>query len=287
MAGSLWATLRGSQPELFHITDFIDNWAFGLTPKGAARPVYMWRAPGELQVLGGVLSLLAEAEVVRGEIPHDFSPAVIRCFADHLVDEGIVRDYQADAAVAALCAPFGRGLVEVAMGGGKTYISALIAVLGATVGRGRWLYLVQNKELAQQSLRSFEACVPQMSEALVELGGDCERRLRREPAVLDATTYAGIRRDAVGGCYDGILVDECHLLPAPTRCVPFASVAASWRIGLSGTPLDRQDGANPMVIGLLGPVRFRITIDELESRGFLSRGRVQPVLFNRQSGVYR
>lgn len=282
----LWATLRGAEAELYSITEFIDEWAETLTPKGASRPVYLWRSQGELQLLGGALAMLVDNGMLRGDMGADFSLELLQELADHLVDKGLVRDYQAEAAVAALWAPFGRGVVNVAMGGGKTYISALIAVLGSALGYPRWLYLVQNKELAQQSLRSFEKTVPEMSRVLSELPNPTGIRVQERPVVLDATTYSGVKK-LRSRSYDGVEVDECHLLPAPTRSLPYASVKASWRIGLSGTPLDRQDGGNPLVIGLLGPVVYNITVDELESRGFLSKGAVQSVVFDRSRGVYR
>ena len=284
--GSVWATLRGTQHELFSVTEFVDRWADTLTPKGAARPVYLWRAPGELQLLGGVLALLVECEMLRGDMSGDFDPALLRAMADYLVDKDVVRDYQADAAVAALMAPFGRGLVEVAMGGGKTHISAAICALGVAIGFPRWLYLVQNKELAQQSAQSFEQIVPKMLEVLSECPNPTGIQVQRSSVSLDATTYAGVARLA-SKHYHGILVDECHLLPARTRCLPYASVSAAWRLGLSGTALDRQDGGNPLVVGLLGPSVFSITVDQLESRGFLSSGRVKSVIYDRNRGVYR
>lgn len=284
--GSIWATLHGPRSELAAIVEMVDGWSASLTPRGAARPVYLWRDAGaSLQLLTGIVALLVQWGALRGEAYGQVDGARVRALADSLVDEGLVRDYQADAAVGALLAPLGRGLVEVAMGGGKTYICALIAVLGAAVGRGRWLYLVQNKELAQQSRASFEHVMPLMSRALCEAGG-----APLPPAVLTATTYSGIGKRSGDGeekTYDGVLVDECHLLPAPTRCVPFASVDAWWRVGLSGTALDRQDGGNPLVVGLLGPSVFSITIDQLESRGFLSRGRVESVLYPGNGGPYR
>jgi superfamily II DNA or RNA helicase len=84
--------------------------------------------------------------------------------------------------------------------------------------------------------------------------------------------------------FDGVIADECHGLPARTRCTQFAKVKSLWRIGLSGTPLDRTDGANAVTVGLVGPVRYRVSLDELERRGFLSKSKVEQIQYDWRKG---
>jgi superfamily II DNA or RNA helicase len=59
------------------------------------------------------------------------------------------------------------------------------------------------------------------------------------------------------------IYDECHHLPGPqTRLVAVQSVAP-FRLGLTATP-ERQDGRHDDYEALCGPVRFEITVGELE-----------------------
>jgi superfamily II DNA or RNA helicase len=157
----------------------------------------------------------------------------------------------------------------MAMGGGKTRLAAAICALGASYGQGRWLYLVRNKELAGQSEKEFEELLPRMCEVTGALGPS-----------LTATTYAGVAK-LDDNEFDGVIVDEVQDLPAPTRAREYARAKSDWKIGLSGTPLDRQDAGNALVIGLTGPVVHRVSLEELTEAGFLSRGRVQPVVWDR------
>jgi superfamily II DNA or RNA helicase len=72
--------------------------------------------------------------------------------------------------------------------------------------------------------------------------------------------------------FDGVFVDECHVLPAQS----FWRVAmmlgnAHWRIGLSATPLDREDKRSVYAVGALGPVVYKIGAQQLIAEGRLAR----------------
>ena len=270
--GAFWATIRGSAGELDAVLTKLKAWARELDPDGKGHPVTISREVGELRVPAGLVLLLEEWPPVLS--PRELELA--RGGAERLEALGLLRSYQARAVAAALCAPLGRATVDVAMGGGKTRIAAgLAAVAQAVGGWGQWLYLVQNGELARQSEKSFAELLGQMAAGL---GG--------APAQLTSTTYAGIKR-LTSRRFDGVIVDECHLLPAPTRCLPYATVKATWRIGLSGTLLDRQDAKNSLVIALLGPRVCQVQIPELEREGFLSRGEVRILTFDHRTNTLR
>ena len=274
---ALWAVATGSLAEFAPLIKHLDQWSQMLTAQGSGRPVYLMER-GELHLLGGALEVLRGEGIVNLNVedrpdiwPDDLD--VLGRLTDELMRAKILRDYQAAAVRRALAAPLGRGLVDAIMGGGKTRIAAGIAAVAAAVGKGRWCYVVQNKTLAEQSSRSFDELLKPMAEAL----GVAQ-------ASITATSYGGLRKIA-DVAFDGCIVDECHLLPAPTRCLAYARLKPRWRLGLSGTPLDRQDGKNALVIGLLGPVIYRVTLPELEAKGFLSKGSVRPVVFDRRRGI--
>jgi superfamily II DNA or RNA helicase len=271
----LWGALCGAKAELDAVEGHLDAWVHLTTAE--VQKVWIRRSPEEMLVLGGILALLlreghlgkAEAQA-RQELGMNSSQV---SKITRKLEGALLRDYQARCVADALLAPFGRGVLNVVMGGGKTRIAAGLASVGAALGEPRWLYLVQNRELASQARRSFRELLPQMAGVLQV----------QEP-VLEATTYSQVRR-LESLQWDGVIVDEAHCLPAKTRCLPFAEVKANRRIGMSGTPLDRQDGRNALVIGLLGPVVAEVEIADLEPNGYLAKGEVKVVKFDARRGI--
>lgn len=180
--------------------------------------------------------------------------------ADKLESEGLLRHYQAEAVRRALGAIHGRAVLEMAMASGKTRTSAALAACAG----GDWLYVVTNTELALQAKAEIDEVLPKLCAVT------CKE------ATVTALNYGGIKH-LEKKSFEGIIVDEAHGLPAPTRALQYATLSAERRIGLSGTPLDRQDSANAMVIGLLGPVVYKVGTKELANEGFLAKGRVIPI----------
>lgn len=265
----LWARVSGDPSELQALTEYLDHWARTLDPKGRGRVVYVWDSNDELKVLGGALVAMAQEGAISACFDSIVEGSELVDKVRSLYQAELLRDYQAASAGKVIIAPAGRCVVDMAMGGGKTRVAAAIAALGASYAHPRWLYLVRNKELAAQSEKSFRELLPSMCKAV---GADA--------AELVATTYSGVAklRDRV---FDGVIVDECQDLPAPTRARGFAQAKTLWKVGLSGTPLDRQDAGNALVLGLLGPVVHRVSLEELTEAGYLSQGRVQPVIWDR------
>jgi superfamily II DNA or RNA helicase len=262
--GAFWATIVGSEGELDQVVGKLREFAAELAPSGQARSLCL-RTPGHLRVPAGAVLLLEDRPGVLSARGSELAEAG----AKHLEAAGLLRDYQARAVGAALTAPLGRATVDVVMGGGKTRIAAALAAVAQAVGGfGAWLYLVQNGELARQAEAEIAELLPMMA---ARLGGP--------PAQVTATTYSGIKK-LPSKHFAGVIVDECHLLPAPTRCLPFALVKATWRIGLSGTLLDRTDTKNALIIALLGPRVCEVKIPELEEQEHLARGRVQVLRYD-------
>lgn len=269
--GRLWFRVTGTAGELTSVIDMLTLWSKQLDVKSRRQPVYLGRET-ELEVLGGAMAYLVSVGVLN--CPEAW-PALELAGSwerrtDALHAQGLLRRYQADAVLHGLRGPWGRAIVDVAMGGGKTRICAGLAA----VAGGRWLYLVQNQELARQSERSFEELLPQMLKVTGETGS------------MTATTYAGIKRlESLE--FMGVAVDEVHCVAARDRSLAYAELQAHHRVGLSGTPLDRQDSGNALVAGLLGPVVYRVDVGDLEKQGFLSRGEVRRLVFDHRDGKLR
>jgi superfamily II DNA or RNA helicase len=166
------------------------------------------------------------------------------------------RSYQVDAISAALEAPLGRGIVEVGTGGGKTRIAWGIA----TAAGGDWIYVVHGRDLVRQAGESFQEFNKDYTPASIRAVGWNDKTILSQD-------------------YYGIIVDECHQAAAPTRAHTLSKFSGGWRIGLSGTPLDRSDDRNTLTIGFFGPVCYEAGVHELTGDGFLTPGKVVIVPF--------
>jgi hypothetical protein len=255
--GALWGTVTGASIEVDYVENTLNEWAVQL----GGRPAWV-RASllGEdgLVIMGGIVPVL---EKLIPSMPQSLCP-----YSRHLSAQSIDADiaafgewlweHQAQAVRAALMAPVGRGIIEVPTGGGKTRIAAAIAA----VGGGEWLYVVPNKELLDQAEKTF-------IEANVIQGDSVE---------WSWTTYSQLYDDEDPGEYRGVIFDECHRIAADTWAQGAAQIRRSdYRIGLSGTPLDRCDDKNTLVIGLTGPVVFTVDLKELQKLGRLAQGEVE------------
>jgi superfamily II DNA or RNA helicase len=211
-------------------------------------------APPTLKILAGLLPFVWPDFDWPKVLNRDVKSAI-----DQLIQWGW-RDYQAEAVSAALHAPLGRCVLDVGTGGGKTRIAWGIAFASDVQP---WLYVVYGRDLVRQSRDAFTG----LSAAHAQ-GSDVQ---------LDCVGWNDMRIRAAG--YAGVIVDECHGAAARTRAHALASFKGGWRIGLSGTPLDRTDARNAMIIGLLGPVAYRIGVDDLVADGHLTPGKVVVVPF--------
>jgi superfamily II DNA or RNA helicase len=235
----------GTPSELARVEDSLTAWA---SQTGAAARKsswqYVWKREGdrELVVLTGA-ALAAELPIVKRTL----STSVMDDRVAKSQETGYLRPYQAAAVRAAIVAPFGRGIIKVPTGGGKTRIACALA---RAVG-GLWVYVVPNRQLARQT--QLEA-----------------------PNNMYCSSFNSVSCDVLQDC-TGLIVDECHRIAAKSWVrIPLRS-AACWRVGLSGTPLLRQDSRNSLVIGILGPIIYEIKKKILEEEGFLSKGTFKTV----------
>jgi superfamily II DNA or RNA helicase len=263
-SSSIWVEVTGSPTAVDHFEDKLS----GLIRQelsgssGKAMLPMLRKSARHLRVLAGLLPLAAPAV----ELPRVW---------DGDVDElerrmGVLvgcgwRDYQLEAVRAAVTAPMGRGHLEVGTGGGKTRIAAGIA----WVAGGHWLYVVHGRDLVRQARESF-------AELRSLLNGHPPPRGSTDGWGLniECFTWGTVPDRMYSPAVDGLLVDECHQCPARTRASVISRFRGGWRIGMSGTPLDRTDERNCLVVGLLGPSLQKVTVAELTDRGALTPGKV-------------
>jgi len=186
-----------------------------------------------------------------------------------------LRDYQGSAIRKALMA--GRGVVEIATGGGKTEVAAgvLIHLLWKKVIH-RALYLVGTAHLLNQTVERLQRRgVPD-----VGILGDGKRRFGKAK-VLVATVQSVNKNLNCGDeqvhdylhTAECLIADECHHTPARTWSLLAETCPAVWRFGFTATLWDDPrgyTGSDLALIGLMGPPIVQVSMRSLIARGFLA-----------------
>jgi len=182
-----------------------------------------------------------------------------------------LRDYQQAAVVAAYTKA--RGIIRVPTGGGKTEIAiGLVKQIPC-----RWLFLVHRKTLMEQAAQRYELRCPDEEAGRV---GEGRWKPRERFTVATFQTLATAARNKDPGArarlsaflagFQGVIIDECHVLPADSFWkVAMLLVNAYWRIGISGTPLDREDQRSVYAVAALGPIIY-----DIQSKTLIDEGRL-------------
>lgn len=180
-------------------------------------------------------------------------------------------DYQLEAAQKAVAAK--QGILRVGTGGGKTEISCAIT----QYLKQPTLFMVTTRELLYQARDRFKKRLG-ATDAEIGLVGDGIW----EPGswVTIATVATLESRFAQEDCQEllsnarVLFVDECHHAGSDTWYSVCTSCPADYRFGLSGTPMDRTDGANICLLAAIGPIIVDIPNKFLVDRGILARTNV-------------
>lgn len=88
------------------------------------------------------------------------------------------------------------------------------------------------------------------------------------------TLYARLSSDEFKLLIDkttAVIFDEAHVAPAKTFNAVLAFLyKARWRLGLSGTPLDRSDRRTMVAVGAIGPIVSRVRSTTLQELGVIA-----------------
>ena len=185
---------------------------------------------------------------------------------------------QIAAIEAALQAPLGRGIISVGTGGGKTWISYGISFVSSSPDP--WLYVVYGRDLITQAREDFQEWHCLLRRGAYSTPG------RHPPDYVDQTILVEGYGNAHGrGRHPfpcpGLIVDECHEAAAEHRARVVTSFQGGWRIGMSGSALERTDDRNTIVLGLFGPIVFSCGVADLTIEGHLTPGKVICVPFQK------
>ena len=174
-----------------------------------------------------------------------------------------LRSYQKEALRALFASR--RGVAQLPTGSGKTLLAA--AAIAAVPMR--WLYLVHRRALADQTLKVF------LAEGLLATDDPLDMDAKVVVATYQSALSDGPLRSSLPD-YEGVIVDEAHAVAAPSYAdVLEQTVNAGFRFGIGATPLLREDALNAVTIGLLGPVVYAKSVQELVEDGYLAPGQVR------------
>lgn len=171
------------------------------------------------------------------------------------------------------CLEKGRGIVWAGTGMGKTEV---MCGLGIRIP-GNWLVLVHKKDLLYQTAERFE-------KRTGESAGRCGDGVW-DPARFTVATFQTLSRYLKNKdprarklllSADGLIADECHVAPSDSFYgVMNGALNAYWRFGFSGTPLDRSDRKNVLLIAATGPVVYHVGASKLVQAGVLSKPKIR------------
>lgn len=175
-------------------------------------------------------------------------------------------DYQLEAAKAVLGAQ--QCILKVATNGGKTEIAAAVT----NYLRVPTVFIVPGVDLLHQTRERFAL---RLGIPLEEIGivGDSEFQLGAWITLATADSLFAKKdqipelRDAMQKVWQLMFVDECHTAGSDTFYDVLDSINAFYRVGLSGTPLDRSDGADLKLIAQTGAIAYDVSNKLLIERG--------------------
>lgn len=237
--------------------------------------------------------------VVADEFPAGLLPDVMRVAREAGVNVGItdmrapMPELGTEAALACcgwldesqreavrMVARFGRGILRMATGAGKTEV--FLAVAGALLPSMRGLFLAPRSILATQARERWALRFGNLdgtASGLPSSDSDTARvRFVTYQTVHRAWAQGGATREALEGYLRGVefvVADECHTVGADTFYpVLQACTGARVRVGLSATPLARTDDRSVLAVAALGPVIHRFSATDAVASGRI----VQPVI---------
>lgn len=207
-----------------------------------------------------------------------------------------IRDYQLKAAKKAISK--GRGILEIATGGGKTEVAAVISKYLLDNGFAKKVYIItESRFLMKQAANRFES---RGLDGVSRFGGGNDfEPAKIQVCVIDSVLNA-IRDDDeyfvndFNSC-DVIFFDECHHLQSESWVLIGELCKAKYRFGLTATlwsdPLEFSH-SDFRLIGLTGPTIASVPSLVLRNRGFLAEPFVtllpvpEPVVYARSWDRY-
>ncbi len=169
------------------------------------------------------------------------------------------------------------GVLAAGTAFGKTVLAAWIVA----ARKVSTLILVNRRELQMQWIERLSQFLGIPEKGIGRIGGGAHKATERLDVALiqtlsrmeDATLSAMVKS------YGQVIVDECHVVSAPSFERVVHAVPAQYVLGLSATPI-RKDGQHPIIEMECGPVRHRVDATGMDLFGaFRHLVRVRPTPF--------
>lgn len=213
----------------------------------------------------GLTRQVYEAALAAGMVVSITDARKKPCTRDAAADLAWLRWYQVEAVEAAVRRT--RGVIWAPTGSGKTEIA-----IGLTLALPcKWLFLADRGDLVAQAAARY-ALRTGVQATMVDSVDNLSDGLNIGTFQL---FWARVKKgnklaEKLLGQADGLLVDECHILPAASYTkVAHAAANAYYRIGLSGTPSGGEKKI--LVQANLGPILYRILPQTLIDEGVLAK----------------
>jgi superfamily II DNA or RNA helicase len=191
------------------------------------------------------------AELMPDDLPNDLIAA------DFELDQ-----YQREAVVHWL--KNGMGVNKIAVNGGKTALfSATAAVLYQRFGdEGRILYITPSERLVRQAYKDIRAFLPGYD--ITQYGGSHKDNTGKDMVISTvAMLWKNHTALATSGFFRSFLAvfyDEAHHAAAPSSSKLMMLMPAFFRLGASDTKKEGDPAAMTKIQGLLGPVRYTVSV---------------------------
>jgi superfamily II DNA or RNA helicase len=180
-----------------------------------------------------------------------------------------------------------RGILKLTTGAGKTEIACgLMMALPC-----HWLFVVDSADLVWNAARRWEKRTGGMGYGII---GDGHKRIDPDGRATFATFQSlhamsqkkdPLFRELVSST-QGVIADEVHTAASPTEFKAVQELRnAYFRIGLSGTPLERGDKKSIKTVGAFGPIIYRVMPRELIDMGVLAEPIIRFVQHKEDAGT--
>ena len=213
-------------------------------------PAFLWDARAACHRAPAIAYADVIRALVRAKMPYeDAARAYPEAPPARALAE--LRPYQADA-LAAWERARSRGVVVLPTGAGKT----LVALAAIDKKRRSTLVVAPTLDLVRQWYDQLSAAFPC---AIGVVGGG-----EHDVQPITVTTYdsAYLHVEHLGARFGMLVFDEAHHLPSAAYALAARLAIAPFRLGLTATP-ERVDGRDQVLGELVGPIVFRLDINEL------------------------
>jgi len=227
-------------------------------------------------VLSGLTTWLErqglDIEIDEDQYPEKFDIRLIDV-DDTILEQRTLRDYQVAAVKKAL--HFGRGIIQVSTGGGKTEIAAALYAHLIFYGYAQTaVFLVPTVFLMEQLANRLEMFG---FSSVCRVGGGNKFKPDHEIYVFVVdSAYRGLKKQEIKEYLENVdvlILDEAHHAGSNSWTQVCETCQAPYRYAFTATVYDDPSRYNKMdltLIGLTGPIVYEVRSKELRERGYLA-----------------